>query len=121
MLFSFHIWRSLSCNLQLPEEHLSGHVALHASSKNKGAEFQCSLETYKTVLYTAISFREKPRQNVFGNNNLPKTYRPSKFCKWSKRGVFVCPTKIIFMSVAIFTSPFINTSVIEDTIIVIDA
>ena len=68
MLFCFHIWRSLSCNLQLPEEHLSGHVALHASSKNKGAEFQCSLETYKTVLYTAISFREKPRQNVFGNN-----------------------------------------------------
>ena len=52
MLFSFHICRSLSCNLQLPEEHLSGHVALHASSKNKGAEFQCSLETYETVLLT---------------------------------------------------------------------
>ena len=109
MLFSFHVWRSLSCNLQLPEEHLSGHVALHVSSKNRGAEFQCSLETYETVLLTTSHYEGKTYQ---------KTYRPSEL---PPRGVFVCPTKIIFMSVAIFTSPFINTSVIEDTIIVIDA
>ena len=47
MLFSFHLWRSLSRIIQLPEEHFSGHVALHTSSKNKGSGFNGPFDTYK--------------------------------------------------------------------------
>ena len=47
MLFSFHLWRSLSRIIQLPEEHFSGHVALHTSSKNKGSGFNGPFDTCK--------------------------------------------------------------------------